>query len=191
MKGISKLNRSSNLNCLFNQLFPFSRSISLGVAVPEGEAHRHEPPIPHDEVKVDMKKNDAELKDEKKQPVPPAAVGEKQEPIKEVEQGHPVEVENKQDNMAEEAPKVPEVVVRKEGVDLGGGEVLSNQLQEKPVANAGKQQDDSLVKKVEKHDLVKDPLAGNVAAVDNQAVNNAAKAPDAAGKSKFCSCTTV
>lgn len=152
--------------------------------MPEGEAHRHEPPIPHDEVKVDMKKNDAELKDEKKQPVPPAA-GEKQEPIKEVEQGHPVEVENEQDNKAEEAPKVPEGVVRKEGVDLGGGEVLSNQLQEKPVANAGKQEDDSPVKKVEKHELVKDPLAGNVAPVDNHAVNNAAKAPDAAGKSTF------
>ncbi|XP_056324914.1 putative sodium-coupled neutral amino acid transporter 10 isoform X2 [Danio aesculapii] len=39
-----------------------------GVAVPEGEAHRHEPPIPHDGVQIDEIKNQEELEDEKKQP---------------------------------------------------------------------------------------------------------------------------
>uniref|UniRef100_A0A8C2G1G4 Solute carrier family 38 member 10 n=1 Tax=Cyprinus carpio TaxID=7962 RepID=A0A8C2G1G4_CYPCA len=39
-----------------------------GVAVPEGEAHRHEPPIPHDRVQIDEIKNQEELEDEKKQP---------------------------------------------------------------------------------------------------------------------------
>ncbi|XP_048025814.1 putative sodium-coupled neutral amino acid transporter 10 isoform X2 [Megalobrama amblycephala] len=40
-----------------------------GVAVPEGEAHRHEPPIPHDRVQIDEIKNQEELEEEKKQPV--------------------------------------------------------------------------------------------------------------------------
>ncbi|XP_016149100.1 putative sodium-coupled neutral amino acid transporter 10 isoform X1 [Sinocyclocheilus grahami] len=41
-----------------------------GVAVPDGEAHRHEPPIPHDRVQIDEIKNQEELdEDEKKQPI--------------------------------------------------------------------------------------------------------------------------
>lgn len=40
-----------------------------GVAVPEGEAHRHEPPIPQDRVQIDELKNQEELEDEKKQPI--------------------------------------------------------------------------------------------------------------------------
>ncbi len=42
---------------------------SIGFAVPEGEAHRHEPPIPHDSVQIDEIKNQEELEDEKKQPI--------------------------------------------------------------------------------------------------------------------------
>ncbi|XP_076615574.1 putative sodium-coupled neutral amino acid transporter 10 isoform X2 [Chaetodon auriga] len=146
-----------------------------GVAVPEGEAHRHEPPIPHDEVKVDTRKNNAELEEDKKQPVPPAGGGQ-EEPKRDEERGHAVAVER-----AEEKPKPAEVVVRKEEVDLGGGEVLSNEVVEKPVADAVPP-----LKKVEKLDPVKEPLAGNVAAVESHAgaekVDNVAKAPDAAGK---------
>uniref|UniRef100_A0A3P9BQG2 Solute carrier family 38 member 10 n=1 Tax=Maylandia zebra TaxID=106582 RepID=A0A3P9BQG2_9CICH len=55
-----------------------------GVAVPEGEAHRHEPPIPHDKVMVDRRKNIAELKDENKQPV--AAEGVEENPLRGNEQ---------------------------------------------------------------------------------------------------------
>ncbi|XP_070846138.1 solute carrier family 38 member 10 isoform X2 [Chaetodon trifascialis] len=146
-----------------------------GVAVPEGEAHRHEPPIPHDEVKVDTRKNNAELEEDKKQPVPPAGGGQ-EEPKRDEERGHAVEAER-----AEEKPKPAEAVVRKEELDLGGGEVLSNEVVEKPVADAVPPP-----KKVEKLDPVKEPLAGNVAAVESQAaaekVDNVAKAPDAAGK---------
>lgn len=154
-----------------------------GVAVPEGEAHRHEPPIPHDEVKVDTRKNNAELEEDKKQPVPQEP---EQEANRDEEQGHAVEVENKQDNKLEEKPKPAEVIVRKEEVDLGGGEVLSNEVLDKPNADAGKKQDVSPLKKL---DPVKDPFAGNVAAVENQAaaaqVNNGAK--DAAGKREYLS----
>ncbi|XP_028991191.1 putative sodium-coupled neutral amino acid transporter 10 isoform X2 [Betta splendens] len=39
-----------------------------GVVVPEAEAHRHEPPIPHDKVMVDNRKNNAELEEDNKQP---------------------------------------------------------------------------------------------------------------------------
>uniref|UniRef100_A0A672LZ71 Solute carrier family 38 member 10 n=1 Tax=Sinocyclocheilus grahami TaxID=75366 RepID=A0A672LZ71_SINGR len=42
----------------------------ISVAVPDGEAHRHEPPIPHDRVQIDEIKNQEELdEDEKKQPI--------------------------------------------------------------------------------------------------------------------------
>ncbi|XP_044035686.1 putative sodium-coupled neutral amino acid transporter 10 isoform X3 [Siniperca chuatsi] len=154
-----------------------------GVVVPEGEAHRHEPPIPHDEVMVDTRKNNAELEEDKKQPVAPVGGGE-EEPKR--NEGHAVEVEDKKDHKVEEKPKPAEAVVRKEEVDLGGGEILSNEVLEKPDADAGKKQDVPPLKKVEKLDPVKDPLAGNVAMVVNQAmvaqVDNMGKAPDAAGK---------
>lgn len=148
--------------------------------MPEGEAHRHEPPIPHDEVKVDTRKNNAELEEDKK-PVPPAEAGA-QEPNRGKEQGHAVEPENKQDNKVEEKPKPAEGVVRKEEVDLGGGEVLSNEVLEKQ--DAGQKQDDPPLKKVEKLDPVKDPLPGNAAGVEKQAAQaeNVARGPDAAGK---------
>ncbi|XP_070782963.1 putative sodium-coupled neutral amino acid transporter 10 [Enoplosus armatus] len=142
-----------------------------GVAVPEGEAHRHEPPIPHDEVMVDTRKNNAELEEDKKQPVPPVRGGE-EEPKR--DEGHAVEAEDKKANKVEEKPKPAEAVVRKEGVDLGGGEILSNEMLENLDTDVGKKQDVPPLQKVEKLDHVKDPA---VAPVDN-----VGKAPDAAGK---------
>ncbi|KAM9336230.1 putative sodium-coupled neutral amino acid transporter 10 [Symphorus nematophorus] len=146
-----------------------------GVAVPEAEAHRHEPPIPHDGVHVDTRKNNAELEEDKKKLANPAGGGGGGEEPKN-DDGHAVEVENKKDDKVEEKPKAAEAVVRKEEVDLGGGEVLSNEVLEK--------QDVPPPKKVEKLNPVKDPLAGNVAAVENQAAaaQVVGKPPDAAGK---------
>uniref|UniRef100_A0A8C4H602 Solute carrier family 38 member 10 n=1 Tax=Dicentrarchus labrax TaxID=13489 RepID=A0A8C4H602_DICLA len=84
-----------------------------GVAMPEGEAHRHEPPIPRDEVMVDTRKNNAELEEDKKQPVP----GGEEKPKVDEEQGHAVEAKDKRDNKVEEKPKPAEAVVGKEGLD--------------------------------------------------------------------------
>uniref|UniRef100_A0A669D7Q1 Solute carrier family 38 member 10 n=1 Tax=Oreochromis niloticus TaxID=8128 RepID=A0A669D7Q1_ORENI len=104
-----------------------------GVAVPEGEAHRHEPPIPHDKVMVDRRKNIAELKDGNKQPVAPAEGGE-EKPLRGNEQDfeNALKVENKDDKIDEKPAKEE---------DLGGGEVLSNELVDKPVAEPGKKLD--------------------------------------------------
>ncbi|KAM8730695.1 solute carrier family 38 member 10 isoform 2-T2 [Acanthopagrus schlegelii] len=147
-----------------------------GVAVPEAEAHRHEPPIPHDEVMVDQRKNNEELEEDRDQA--PAAGGE-EKPKRDDNRGQAVEV-NQKDSNAEEKPKPAEAVVKKEEVDLGGGEVLSNEVLEKPVGDAGKKQE------ANKLDPGKEPLAGNGAVVENQAAagkdDNVVKAPEAAGK---------
>uniref|UniRef100_A0A8C5G996 Amino acid transporter transmembrane domain-containing protein n=1 Tax=Gouania willdenowi TaxID=441366 RepID=A0A8C5G996_GOUWI len=84
-----------------------------GVAVPEGDAHRHEPPIPHDRVKVDSRKTDKEMEEE--------LGGDK--------------MGDKIDTEVEKKP----AVVRKEEVDLGGDKALSNKLVEEPSVDAGGQ----------------------------------------------------
>uniref|UniRef100_A0A7N6A1D4 Amino acid transporter transmembrane domain-containing protein n=1 Tax=Anabas testudineus TaxID=64144 RepID=A0A7N6A1D4_ANATE len=103
-----------------------------GVAVPEAEAHRHEPPIPHDKVMVDTRKNNAELEEDKKQPVgegedkhgrdendvlghkgvPPLKEVAKLDPVKEPLPENVVEVAKQpavvQEDKAGKAPEVPE-----------------------------------------------------------------------------------
>uniref|UniRef100_A0A673AA87 Amino acid transporter transmembrane domain-containing protein n=1 Tax=Sphaeramia orbicularis TaxID=375764 RepID=A0A673AA87_9TELE len=148
-----------------------------GVAVPEGEAHRHEPPIPHDEVQIDTRKNNEELEEEKKKPVLPAGGGEG-EPVK--DQEHAVGEEDKKEEKAEEKQKPAEGEVKKEDVDLGGGEVQSNEVLEKPGADVVKK-DVAQLNEPEKRDPAKNPAVGNGAAVANQ-VEKAGKASDVGGK---------
>lgn len=128
-----------------------------------------------------MKKNDAELQEEKKQPAPPAEES-KQEPVKDDVRRQPVQEENKQAANAKDSAKHAELAVRKEAGDAIVSEVKANEVLEKPVANAGKDQDGSVVKKGEKHDLVKDSLAQ----VEVEG-GKAAKAPDVAAKGECVS----
>uniref|UniRef100_G3P5C8 Solute carrier family 38 member 10 n=1 Tax=Gasterosteus aculeatus aculeatus TaxID=481459 RepID=G3P5C8_GASAC len=138
-----------------------------GVAVAEGEAHRHEPPIPHYAVKVDNRKNNAELEEGKKPPEEPK--GDKEPGGLGAAGG----AQRREDELAEENPKpVVVAVVGKEGVDLGGGEVQSNEAGEQPVAEADKGQD--VLQPKDDGDL--DPAAG---------ANEAGEAPDAAGKREY------
>ncbi|XP_041714791.2 putative sodium-coupled neutral amino acid transporter 10 isoform X2 [Coregonus clupeaformis] len=132
-----------------------------GVAVPDGLAHRHEPPIPHDEVQIEKRKNDAELEEEKNQP---AAGGEEEEG---------------QSEGGEKEEKLP-VVVKKEEVEEA--KMQFNEVLEKPDPGAGKKQEVPPLKEMEKLAPVKEVLAVKDVVAEQELVDDSAKAPDAAGK---------
>ncbi|XP_057214162.1 putative sodium-coupled neutral amino acid transporter 10 isoform X2 [Triplophysa rosa] len=99
-----------------------------GVAVPDGEAHRHEPPIPHDRVQVDAIKNQEELNEEKKQPV---IEGEEKKQLAGTEdellaeQGAGQAQEAEQESIKEEEPQKQEVAKKVVDEDQhAGNEVL-------------------------------------------------------------------
>uniref|UniRef100_A0A6Q2YQP1 Amino acid transporter transmembrane domain-containing protein n=1 Tax=Esox lucius TaxID=8010 RepID=A0A6Q2YQP1_ESOLU len=105
-----------------------------GVAVPDGEAHRHEPPIPHDEVQIEERKNNAELEEEQKQP----AAGEQEGQYE--GQGAPDQKEQEMINKdGRQKEKFSQVVKREEVA------VQSNEVLEKPEPEAGKNQLDHAV----------------------------------------------
>ncbi|XP_056153029.1 putative sodium-coupled neutral amino acid transporter 10 isoform X2 [Lampris incognitus] len=138
-----------------------------GVAVPEGEEHRHEPPIPHDEVKVDTRKNNAELEDQNKPPAPPAEGEEKE-----------YQKQDEKEEKVEEKLKPVVALVRKEEVDMGVGQVL---LEKKgPEAEVGKKQDVRSLKDVDKLAPMNDILA--VKAGEATQVDVAGKVLEAAAK---------
>uniref|UniRef100_A0A673W8L5 Solute carrier family 38 member 10 n=1 Tax=Salmo trutta TaxID=8032 RepID=A0A673W8L5_SALTR len=134
-------------------------SLPSGVAVPDGEAHRHEPPIPHDEVQIEKRKNDAELEEEKNQP---AAGGEEGQ---------------------SEGGEKEELVAKKEEVEKAA--VQFNEVLEKPDPGVGKKQEVLPLKEVEKLGPVKEVLAVKDMVAEQALVEDSAKAPDAAGKRAY------
>ncbi|XP_067101000.1 putative sodium-coupled neutral amino acid transporter 10 isoform X1 [Osmerus mordax] len=157
-----------------------------GVAVPEKEAHRHEPPIPHDEVLIDERKNAAELAEEKN-PVPGGGKEEEEEEESQgdVEPGAGLsqEVDDKkkkkeEEEKEEEKPKP--VVVKKKEVEAGV--VESNEVLEKP--EAGKKQEVPRMKDEDRAAPVKEVHAGNdpVAVAAVAQADDADKAAEAARK---------
>ncbi|MEQ2180906.1 hypothetical protein GOODEAATRI_006084 [Goodea atripinnis] len=136
-------------------------SVHSAVAVPEGEAHRHEPPIPQDEVRVDSRKNNIELQQEKKQAGSPEQ-GAREEPRKD-ELGPGLKADDRKDENDEE--KKPEAAGSKEEGKVGG-HAVANEVLEKPVRDAGVP-DSAPLKEVEKP--VKDAANGNAAVAADQA----------------------
>ncbi|XP_062330082.1 solute carrier family 38 member 10 [Osmerus eperlanus] len=155
-----------------------------GVAVPEKEAHRHEPPIPHDEVLIDERKNAAELAEEKN-PVPGGGKEEESQGDVEPGAGLSQEVDDKKKKKKEEEEKEEEekpkpVVVKKKEVEAGV--VESNEVLEKP--EAGKKQEVPRMKDEDRAAPVKEVHAGNdpVAVAAVAQADDADKAAEAARK---------
>ncbi|KAL0983904.1 hypothetical protein UPYG_G00134580 [Umbra pygmaea] len=144
-----------------------------GVAVPDGEAHRHEPPIPHDEVQIEERKNNAELEEEEEKQ--PAAGGEQEEQSE--GQGaadHKDEEVMVKDGVDKEQKFLPPV--KRNDVELGKVDV-PNEVLGKPDLEAGKKPEAPPLKEVEKLGNVNEafPLKD----VPEQAlVGDAAKAPE-------------
>ena len=150
--------------------------------MPEKEAHRHEPPIPHDEVLIDERKNAAELAEDKN-PVPGG--GKEEEAQGDVEPGaglsQDVDDQKKKEEEEEKEEEKPKpVLVKKKEVEAGV--VESNEVLEKP--EAGKKQEAPRMKDEDRAAPVKEVHAGNdpVAVPAVAQVDDADKAADAARK---------
>ncbi|XP_060713288.1 putative sodium-coupled neutral amino acid transporter 10 isoform X1 [Tachysurus vachellii] len=87
------------------------------VAVPDGEAHRHEPPNPHDEVHIEKRKNQHELNEEKNQ----VAAEEEM-----AEQGA-----GQQQELAEDRGKNEVVQKKQDAAKVHVAQDLSNEIHEK------------------------------------------------------------
>ncbi|XP_066519128.1 solute carrier family 38 member 10 isoform X2 [Hoplias malabaricus] len=139
------------------------------VAVPDGEAHRHEPPIPHDEVQIEERKNLQELDEEKKQPA----------------------IEEQQDLAKQESVQVQEVLQEKVGDVPKNQEHVADHLAQNVVGEAQEMEEQKaadpvvLVRKdLEEQSLVKEQQAQNVAAADknSEEIVKRAVEPEAANK---------
>lgn len=139
------------------EYIPYILDLSLpDVAVPDGEAHRHEPPIPHDEVQIEKRKNQQELNEEKNQ-----GAGKEEEEL--AKQGAGQQQEVTQDKVKNE------VVLKKQDVaKIRVPQDMANEIHEK----VEEQKKPELVvvvhKSVEQRSLVKDQEAENRVPADKK-----------------------
>ncbi|XP_072522842.1 solute carrier family 38 member 10 isoform X1 [Salminus brasiliensis] len=134
------------------------------VAVPDIEAHRHEPPIPHDEVKIEVRKNQQEIDEEQNQP----AIKEQ----KELDQ-----------QAAAQVPEVPKEVEKPEVVPKKQKSVEDHLAQDMGVEAQKKEEEQKpaepvvvVRKDLEEQSLVKDQQAEKEVAVDKKSAENNNKA---------------
>ncbi|XP_053094682.1 putative sodium-coupled neutral amino acid transporter 10 isoform X4 [Pangasianodon hypophthalmus] len=135
------------------------------VAVPDGEAHRHEPPIPHDEVQIEKRKNQQELDEEKNQ-----VAGKEEEEL--AEQGAGQQQEVTQDRMKKEVVHKKQDVVKNQMA-----QDLANEIHEK----VDEQKQPELVvvhKSVAQPSVVKDQGAENRLPADKKSEESDKKAAE-------------
>ncbi|XP_077595268.1 putative sodium-coupled neutral amino acid transporter 10 isoform X2 [Stigmatopora nigra] len=142
-----------------------------GVALPEGEAHRHEPPIPHDKVQIDTRKNIAELEEEKQK------VEKELKRSQEQDMDPPVA---KLEESAENVLKAAIVVVKKDEVDQAGGQVQSNEVLEKVGEEPVKKQQVIPIKDADMEDPPKEKVANEASSLEK--AQKAEKSAEAVGK---------
>ncbi|MCI4384373.1 hypothetical protein PGIGA_G00037990 [Pangasianodon gigas] len=135
------------------------------VAVPDGEAHRHEPPIPHDEVHIEKRKNQQELDEEKNQ-----VAGKEEEEL--AEQGAGQQQEVTQDRVKKEVVHKKQDVVKNQVA-----QDLANEIHEK----VDEQKQPELVvvhKSVAQPSIVKDQGAENRLPADKKSEESDKKAAE-------------
>lgn len=133
--------------------------------MPDGEAHRHEPPIPHDEVQIEKRKNQQELDEDKNK-----IVGNEEELA---EHGAGQQQEVTQDRVKNE------VMHKNQDVEkIHVAEDLANEVHEK--VQEQKQPEVVVVehKSVEQLSLVKEQEAENRLAVDKKSGESDKKAAE-------------
>lgn len=133
------------------------------VAVPDGEAHRHEPPIPHDEVQIEKRKNQQELDEEKNQ-------GARNEEEELAEQGAGQQQEVTQDKLKNEA-----VLKKQDVAKVHLAQDMANEMHEK-VEEQKKPEVVVVRKAVEQPSLVKNLEAENGVPADKKSEESDKKA---------------
>ncbi|XP_060795985.1 putative sodium-coupled neutral amino acid transporter 10 isoform X1 [Neoarius graeffei] len=133
------------------------------VAVPDGEAHRHEPPIPHDEVQIEKRKNQQELDEEKNQ-------GARNEEEELAEQGAGQQQEVTQDKLKNEA-----VLKKQDVAKVHLAQDMANEIHEK-VEEQKKPEVVVVRKAVEQPSLVKNLEAENRVPADKKSEESDKKA---------------
>ncbi|KAI4873183.1 hypothetical protein NFI96_019315 [Prochilodus magdalenae] len=141
------------------------------VAVPDGEAHRHEPPIPHDEVHIEERKNQQELDEEKNKPVI-----ERQEVLGQQEAGQVPAVPQEKVEVAPNKPEGVEDHLPQNVIDKPQETIEEEQKQPGPVVVVRKD--------IQDPSLMKEQQAQNEAVVDKKSEETIKKAaePEAGNK---------